>query len=253
MMRFIYKLYELKLLKDVKRYPMPRHVAIIMDGNRRFAKRRGLPPYMGHFFGSKKAEKVLEWCLELGIKNVTTYAFSTENFRRSEEEKKNLFKLMERELKRLLTDKRIHKNRVRVRIVGRKDLLPENVQNIAEELENATRHYDRYNLNIALAYGGRQELIDAIRDILKAVKEGILKVEDITKELVERYLYSDNGYESVDLLIRTGGEQRLSNFLPWQTANSVAYFCDVCWPEFRKIDFLRAIRTWQRRVFSLED
>jgi len=253
MMRFIYKLYELKLLKDVKRYPMPRHVAIIMDGNRRFAKRRGLPPYMGHFFGSKKAEKVLEWCLELGIKNVTTYAFSTENFRRSEEEKKNLFKLMERELKRLLTDKRIHKNRVRVRIVGRKDLLPENVQNIAEELENATRHYDRYNLNIALAYGGRQELIDAIRDILKAVKEGILKVEEITKELVERYLYSDNGYESVDLLIRTGGEQRLSNFLPWQTANSVAYFCDVCWPEFRKIDFLRAIRTWQRRVFSLED
>jgi tritrans,polycis-undecaprenyl-diphosphate synthase [geranylgeranyl-diphosphate specific] len=232
---------------------MPRHVAIIMDGNRRFAKRRGLPPYMGHFFGSKKAEKVLEWCLDLGIKNVTTYEFSTENFKRSEEEKKNLFKLMERELKRLLTDKRIHKNRVRVRIVGRKDLLPESVQNIAEELENATRHYDKYNLNIALAYGGRQELIDAIRDILRAVKEGILKVEEITKELVERYLYSDNGYESVDLLIRTGGEQRLSNFLPWQTANSVAYFCDVCWPEFRKIDFLRAIRTWQRRVFSLKD
>jgi tritrans,polycis-undecaprenyl-diphosphate synthase [geranylgeranyl-diphosphate specific] len=253
MMRLIYKLYELKLLKEVKRYPMPRHVAIIMDGNRRFAKRRGLPPYMGHFFGSKKAEKVLEWCLELGIKNVTTYAFSTENFRRSEEEKKNLFKLMERELKRLLTDKRIHKNRVRVRIVGRKDLLPESVQRVIEELENATRHYDKYNLNIALAYGGRQELIDAIRDILKAVKEGILKVEEITKELVERYLYSDNGYESVDLLIRTGGEQRLSNFLPWQTANSVAYFCDVCWPEFRKIDFLRAIRTWQRRVFSLKD
>ena len=253
MMRLIYKLYELKLLKEVKRYPMPRHVAIIMDGNRRFAKRRGLPPYMGHFFGSKKAEKVLEWCLELGIKNVTTYAFSPENFRRSEEEKKNLFKLMERELKRLLTDKRIHKNRVRVRIVGRKDLLPESVQRVIEELENATRHYDKYNLNIALAYGGRQELIDAIRDILKAVKEGILKVEEITKELVERYLYSDNGYESVDLLIRTGGEQRLSNFLPWQTANSVAYFCDVCWPEFRKIDFLRAIRTWQRRVFSLKD
>ncbi len=253
MMRLIYKLYELKLLKEVKRYPMPKHVAIIMDGNRRFAKRRGLPPYMGHFFGSKKAEKVLEWCLELGIKNVTTYAFSTENFRRSEEEKKNLFKLMERELKRLLTDKRIHKNRVRVRIVGRKDLLPESVQRVIEELENATRHYDKYNLNIALAYGGRQELIDAIRDILKAVKEGILKVEEITKELVERYLYSDNGYESVDLLIRTGGEQRLSNFLPWQTANSVAYFCDVCWPEFRKIDFLRAIRTWQRRVFSLKD
>jgi len=253
MMRLIYKLYELKLLKEVKRYPMPKHVAIIMDGNRRFAKRRGLPPYMGHFFGSKKAEKVLDWCLELGIKNVTTYAFSTENFKRSEEEKKNLFKLMERELKRLLTDKRIHKNRVRVKIVGRKDLLPENVQSIAEELENATRHYDKYNLNIALAYGGRQELIDAIRDILKAVKEGILKTEEITKELVERYLYSDNGYESVDLLIRTGGEQRLSNFLPWQTANSVAYFCDVCWPEFRKIDFLRAIRTWQRRVFSLKD
>jgi len=250
MMGLIYKLYERKLLKEVKKRPVPKHIAIIMDGNRRYARRRGLPSYVGHFFGSKKAEKVLEWCLELKIRNVTTYAFSTENFRRSPIEKQNLFKLMERELKRLMEDPRIHKNRVRVRIIGRKDLLPHNVQAVIDELEKVTGDYDRYFLNIALAYGGRQELIDAIRDILRDVKNGLIRAKEISKDLVEKCLYSDNGYESVDLLIRTGGEQRLSNFLPWQTPNSIAYFCDVCWPEFRKIDFLRAIRTWQKRVFS---
>jgi len=245
----IHKIYEMKLLREIKRFPLPRHVAFIMDGNRRFAKRRGLPPHVGHVFGSKKAEKVLEWCLDLKIKIVTSYAFSTENFRRSEEEKRNLFRLMERELRRLIEDRRIHKNRVRVRVVGRIDLLPENLQDVIEELERVTRKYDRYFLNIAIAYGGRQELIDAIREILRLVKQGKIQLDEIDHNLVERYLYSDNGYESVDLLIRTGGEQRLSNFLLWQTANCLAYFCDVCWPEFRKIDFLRAIRMWQRRVF----
>ncbi|ADB57557.1 polyprenyl diphosphate synthase [Archaeoglobus profundus] len=249
-MKAIYKLYEIKLLKEVKKFPPPKHVAFIMDGNRRYAKKKGLPSYMGHFFGSRKAEEVLKWCLELKIKTVTAYAFSTENFRRSEEEKINLFKLMERELRRLMEDRRIHKNKVRVRIVGKRELLPENVQKVVDDLERATRDYDRYNLNIALAYGGRQELVDAIRCVLRLVEGGKIRPEEIDRHLIERFLYSDNGYESVDILIRTGGEQRLSNFLPWQTTNCLAYFSDVFWPEFRKIDFLRAIRMWQRRVFA---
>ena len=246
----IHKIYEIKLLREVKRFPPPRHVAFIMDGNRRFAKRRGLPPHVGHVFGSKKAEKVLEWCLDIGVKIVTTYAFSTENFRRSEEEKRSLFRLINRELKKLIGDRRIHKNRVRVKVVGRKDLLPRDLQGVIEELEEVTQSYDKHHLNIAIAYGGRQELIDAVREILKLVRYGRIHLDEIDHRLVERFLYSDNGYESVDLLIRTGGEQRLSNFLPWQTANCLAYFCDVCWPEFRKIDFLRAVRMWQRRVFG---
>ncbi len=249
----IYKIYEMRLLREVKRLPPPKHVAFIMDGNRRFARKRRMPPYMGHFFGSKKAEEVLKWCLDLKIKTVTAYAFSTENFRRGEEEKRNLFNLMERELNRLRRDKRIHKNRVKVRIVGRRDLLPENVRRAVELLEESTRDYDRYNLNIALAYGGRQEITDAVRCVLKMVEEGLIEPEDIDHGVIERFLYSDNGYESVDILIRTGGEQRLSNFLPWQTTKCLAYFCDVCWPEFRKIDFLRAVRMWQRRVFINSD
>ncbi len=249
--KIIYKIYEIKLLKEVKAKPIPNHIAIIMDGNRRFARKRGLPPYFGHMFGTKKAEQVLEWCLELGVKNLTTYAFSTENFKRSDDEKRHLFSLIEDRLRKLARDKRIHKNRVRVRIVGKRELLPENVLNAIEEVEDATKHYNNYRLNIAIAYGGRQELIDAIKEILRKIKRGILKIEDITHKTIEEHLYSPDGdYASVDLLIRTGGEQRLSNFLPWQSANCIAYFCDVYWPEFRKIDLLRAIRTWQVRRFG---
>jgi tritrans,polycis-undecaprenyl-diphosphate synthase [geranylgeranyl-diphosphate specific] len=248
--RLAYKVYEHMLIKEVKKGPIPNHIAIIMDGNRRFARRRGLPSYVGHMFGSKKAEQVLHWCLELGVRNLTTYAFSTENFKRNEEEKMHLFSLMERELKRLAKDKRIHENKVRVRIVGKKELLPKNVLDAIELVEKATKDYGRYNLNIALAYGGRQELMDAIRKILKKVKDGVIRSCDITQKLIEKHLYSDGDYVSVDLLIRTGGEQRLSNFLPWQTANCVAYFCDVYWPEFRKIDLLRAIRVWQKKKCS---
>ena len=241
--KLIYKLYEMKLIKEVKKGPIPNHVAIIMDGNRRYAKKKGLPPHLGHAFGSKKAEQVLEWCFELGIKNLTTYAFSTENFKRSEIEKKHLFDLMERELMRLAKDKRIHKYQVRVKIIGKIDLLPKNVRKAINVVEKATKNYSKYNLNIALAYGGRQELIDAIRSILKKVKEGVIRSCDITAKMIEKHLYG--GGAPVDLLIRTGGEQRLSNFLPWQTANCIVYFCDVYWPEFRKIDLLRAIRVWQ--------
>uniref|UniRef100_A0A7C3YPK2 Tritrans,polycis-undecaprenyl-diphosphate synthase (geranylgeranyl-diphosphate specific) n=1 Tax=Geoglobus ahangari TaxID=113653 RepID=A0A7C3YPK2_9EURY len=241
----IRKLYELKLLREIKRKPLPKHLAIIMDGNRRFARSKGLPEFMGHVFGSKKAERVLEWCREIGIKTLTMYAFSTENFKRKEEEKKNIFELAKKELKRLIKDERTHKYRMRVKIVGRRELLPPDVLEVVEEVERVTKNYDNYFLNVALAYGGRQEIVDAIRSILKDVKEGKISIDEIDENIFSRYLYSDNGYENVDIVIRTGGELRLSNFLPWQTASSLTYFVDVYWPAFRKIDLLRAIRTWQ--------
>lgn len=243
----ILRIYERMLINEVKPLGMPKHVAIIMDGNRRFARKRGLPPHIGHVFGSRKAEEVLNWCWELGIKNVTVYAFSTENFKRSEEEKENIFRIVTKELRRLAKDKRIHKNKVRVKIVGKLELLPSYVKEAINVVETATKNYGNFNLNIALAYGGRQELMDAIKSLLRDVNRGRLKSGEIDSRTLEKYLYGDGDYANVDLVIRTGGEQRLSNFLPWQTANSVAYFCDVYWPEFRKIDLLRAIRAWQQK------
>jgi tritrans,polycis-undecaprenyl-diphosphate synthase [geranylgeranyl-diphosphate specific] len=243
----LHRIYESRLLRKVKSGAIPEHIAIIMDGNRRFAQKMGLQPHEGHFFGSKKAEEVLEWCWELGVKMLTLYAFSTENFKRSEVEKRNIFRLLESELKRILKDRRTYEREVKVKIVGKRELLPENLVEIINEVEEATKNHRRHFLNVAVAYGGRQEIIDAVKAILRKVKEGKVSPEKIDAKLLEEHLYGEGKYSKVDLIIRTGGEQRLSNFLPWQAANSVAYFCDVYWPEFRKIDLLRAIRAWQFR------
>jgi tritrans,polycis-undecaprenyl-diphosphate synthase [geranylgeranyl-diphosphate specific] len=247
MKRLVYRIYERKLLQELKRGEMPEHIAIIMDGNRRYARKMGLEPYQGHIFGSKKAEEVLEWCWELGIKMLTLYAFSTENFRRSEEEKRKLFSLLERELNRLLKDRRTYERKMRVRVVGKRELLPPKLVRVIEKVEQATESHNRHFLNIAIAYGGRQEIVDAARRILDKIRRGVLSPDEINENVIGEHLYGDGKYADVDLIIRTGGEQRLSNFLPWQAAKSVAYFCDVYWPEFRKIDLLRAIRAWQFR------
>ena len=241
----IRKIYELLLEREVKKKRLPNHIAIIMDGNRRYARKRGLPPQMGHFFGSRKAEKVLEWCYDLGIKTLTVFAFSTENFRRSEEEKRNLFQLIKRELFRLAEDKRIHKNKVRVRIIGKRELLPKEVLDAASLVEEKTKNYDNFRLNIAIAYGARQEIAEAVRKVLEKVLNGEVKAEEINLRMIEENLYENM---PVDIIIRTGKEMRLSNFLIWQSASKYAYFCDVYWPEFRRIDLLRAIRSWQKRV-----
>ncbi len=244
----IEKIYEILLERKVKEGKIPEHIAIIMDGNRRYARSRGMPAYMGHFFGSKKAEKVLEWCREIGVKVVTLYAFSTENFRRSEIEKRKIFDLFKKEVKRLLDDPRTHRDRMHVKVVGRREMLPDDVLKVVNEVERVTADYDKFYLNIAFAYGGRQEIIDAVKGILNDVKNEKIKPEEIDENLFSSYLYSGNGYEKVDILIRTGGEQRLSNFLPWQSSEGITYFLDVYWPSFRKIDLLRAIRTWQSLV-----
>jgi len=241
-----YDLYERYLLEKVKSGNVPEHVAIIMDGNRRWARKLEKPPWYGHLFGSRKLEEILEWSRELGIKTLTVYAFSTENFKRSEEEVKALMNLFEEKFRELVKDERIHRYRVRVNVIGRRDMLPENVRKAAENVERTTREYDNFTLNIALAYGGRSEIADAVKDIVRDALDGRLKPEDIDEDLIKRYLYYPN-MPDPDIVIRTGGEVRISNFLLYQIAYSELFFVDVYFPEFRKIDFLRIIREFQKR------
>lgn len=241
-----YDFYESYLLERVKSGNIPKHVAIIMDGNRRWARKLEKPPWYGHLFGSNKLEEILDWCRELGIRTLTAYAFSTENFRRSPEEVNALMNLFEQKFRELVRDERVHRYGIRVNVIGRKDLLPENVRKAAEEAEKATRKYDNYTLNLAIAYGGRSEIADAVREIVQDALEGKISPDEIDEDLIKRYLYHPN-MPDPDIVIRTGGEVRISNFLLYQIAYSELFFVDVYFPEFRKIDFLRIIREYQKR------
>ncbi|HEC91658.1 MAG TPA: di-trans,poly-cis-decaprenylcistransferase [Candidatus Atribacteria bacterium] len=235
-----------KLIEQIKQEPVPKHVAIIMDGNRRFARDVGIKSEAGHLFGRDKIKETLDWCMELGIRNLTLYAFSTENFKRTPEEVNELMNLCRAELNKAIEDSRIHKNRVRVNVLGHLESLPQDIRKSAQYLMEKTKHYDNYSLNIALAYGGREEIVNAINHIAKDVQESKLAVEEITEEKVSTYLYT-NGLPDPDLILRTSGEERISNFLLWQLAYSELYFSDVYWPAFQKRDFLKAIRTFQQR------
>ncbi len=246
----LYSGYEALLAKEIKDNPVPSHVAIIMDGNRRFAQRHGFAYYYGHFKGADTTEKVLDWSFDIGIKQLTVYAFSTENFDRHDEEKKRLFELIGIKFDKICADERTHKRRMRVRVLGNIDLLPPALRSSAKHAEEITRNYDGVYLNVALAYGGRQELVDAARKMAWKVKKGELSLNDINEMTISNNLYPSGGpIPSVDLIIRTGGDERISNFLPWQTNGNecAAYFCAPFWPEFRRIDLLRAIRTFQTR------
>jgi tritrans,polycis-undecaprenyl-diphosphate synthase [geranylgeranyl-diphosphate specific] len=240
---------DLKLIQETKEHPMPNHIAVIMDGNRRFAKELGLNQAAGHQMGKEKIEDVLEWCFELGIKNLTIYAFSTENFNRSTDEVEILMNLCKREIDKAGKDSRIHKNEVRVRVLGQLDSLPEDIARSAKSIMEETKDYDKYSLNIALAYGGREEIIQAIQKIAQDVKEDKLQINEIQEPIISKYLYT-NGIPDPDLILRTSGEERISNFLLWQLAYSELYFSDVYWPAFQKRDFLKAIRTVQKRQRS---
>ena len=235
-----------KLLEEIKKDPVPQHVAIIMDGNRRFAKFLGLSPEAGHHFGRDKIKEVLEWCFDLKIKNLTVYAFSTENFHREKEEVKTLMDLCKKELDKATKDSRLHKNEVKIRVLGQLNSLPDDIKESAENIIEQTKKYDRYSFNIALAYGGRDEIIQAIKKIANDAKTGKIGIDDIKEEVVSKYLYT-NGIPDPDIILRTSGEERISNFLLWQLAYSELYFSDVYWPAFQKRDFLEAIRTCQKR------
>ncbi|HMB45660.1 MAG TPA: polyprenyl diphosphate synthase [Candidatus Methanoperedens sp.] len=246
----LYSSYEALLANEIKDKPVPAHVAIIMDGNRRFARRRGLAQYYGHFKGADTTEKVLDWSFDIGIKQLTVYAFSTENFDRNDVEKDRLFELIGIKFDKICQDERTHQRRMRVRVIGNIDLLPPALKLSAKHAEDLTRNYDGVYLNVALAYGGRQELVDAAQKMAWKVKTGELSLYEINEETISDNLYPSSGsVPYVDLIIRTGGDERISNFLPWQANGNecAAYFCAPFWPEFRRIDLLRAIRTFQTR------
>ena len=243
-----YKLYEKWLWIQVKNGVKLEHIAIILDGNRRWASENELNPWLGHRKGAETVEQLLEWCEKLNVKLVTLYTFSTENFRRTPGEIDEIMKITEEKFRKLLTDERIHRNKVHVRIIGRRNLLPESLQKLISEVEKATANYDNQFLNFAIAYGGRAEIVDAVKVIAEEVKAGKLEPEDIHESTIEKYLYTSHmPKQEPDLIIRTSGEERLSGFLLWQSAYSELAFLDVYWPDFRLIDLLRAIRTFQKR------
>ena len=244
----LYKIYGNRLESEIRNGDIPNHVALILDGNRRWAKRHLSMPKQGHWKGADSVENLLDWCEEFDIKIITLYALSVENLKRDDEELEYLYELIRMRLEKLLGDPRIHKNKMRVKGIGRIELLPDSIKVILKQLDDATKNYDSHFLNIALAYGGQNELVDAVKKIASKIKDGSLKVEDIDKKEIESNLYTSHlPQSSPDMILRTSGEKRLSGFLMWQSVYSELVFMDIFWPEFRKIDLMRAIRTYQER------
>jgi len=251
--KLIYDFYENWLYTQISEGPMPKHIAIIPDGNRRWARTQGFDVNVGHEVGYEKLEEVLKWLWELGVKVVTVYAMSYENcIKRSEEEKTHLFNLMKKGIDRFISERVLEKHKVRVRFLGRLDIIPEDLRSKISRIEELSSQNSEKFLNVALCYGGRQEIVDAVKVLAEDVREGRVRVDEISEELFMKYLpgtshFPTSSLSEPDLVIRTSGELRISNFLLWHIAYSELYFCDVFWPEFRRIDLLRAIRAYQRR------
>ena len=246
-----YKLYEKRLNSKSLNWDIPKHIGIIMDGNRRFAKQSGLlKVFDGHNLGAKKLMEVVNWSYDAGIPVITVWSFSLENFQRDSEEVENLFKLFEAKTLELIHHEDIRNKKIRVRYIGRLEMLPASLQSAIAAVENATSGYEKCTLNIAMAYGGREEITDGFKNFLLDQKKNGYSFEEaishIDPSVIEPYLYT-SGLPEPDLVIRTSGEIRLSGFLLWQSAYSEFYFCDIYWPAFRKIDFLRALRSYDQR------
>jgi len=244
----VYKAYEKHLWRQIKNSGMPEHIGVILDGNRRWARDNFLPVWLGHKKGAEKVEALLIWCLSLKVKVITLYVFSMENFQRPEKEVSAIMTIVEEEMRKLLSGNLIYENKVRVKAIGRLNLLPPALQELIKETEEVTKDYSEHFLNIAIAYGGRAEIVDATQRIAKEVEKGTIRPEDIDEKIIENYLYTSHLPQSdPDLVVRTSSEERLSGFLLWQSAYSELYFLDVYWPDMRKIDLWRAIRTYQKR------
>lgn len=223
---------------------VPKHIAIILDGNRRFAKRLMLKPWKGHEWGAEKVEKLFEWCRELDIKELTLYTLSLENLNRQKEELDYLLNLFRNEFTKILSDERIDKNEVRINFIGRLWMLPADLQDIMQKIMKKTEKYGKHIVNFAMAYGGRAEIIDAAKRIAEKVKEGKIDLDKINEEVFSQHLYLESKPE---LIIRTGGEKRISGFLLYQGSYAEFYFIDKLWPEFEKADLVGAINDYADR------
>lgn len=242
-----YTAYESALKKEVMAGEIPRHIAIIMDGNRRYAEEvLGEPSIKGHTVGREKLKEVMEWCMDLKVKHLTLFALSTENFNRDPEELAYIMEMMEKSFYEYADAEEVHRYRAGIRVIGDRNLFPESLLKAVEYAEERTKGYSDMTVYMAVGYGGRQDIVNAVRSIAKKVLDGELGLDDIDEGQISSVI-STGDIPDPDLVLRTSGEVRLSNFLLWQMAYSELYFTDVYWPGFRYIDFLRAVRTYQQR------
>ena len=223
---------------------LPKHIAIIMDGNRRWARNKGLPVALGHKEGAKTLEKIVRYAKNIGIKYITVYAFSTENWKRSEEEVSTLMNLMMNYLESY--SKRADSENIKVQILGNRQGLSDKMNDLIEKCMERTKDNTGITFNIALNYGGRDEILGAVKNIAEKLQNNEMKIEDITEQTISDNLYT-KGQPDPDLLIRTSGEIRLSNFLPWQLVYSEFVFVDKNWPDFSEKDLNEAIEEYQKR------
>jgi short-chain Z-isoprenyl diphosphate synthase len=248
----VYRAYAARLRSQVLAHPVPQHVALIMDGNRRWARELGLREVRaGHSHGAQKAVELLDWCASLGIREVTLWALSLENLERSAEEVEAITEIARHTLEALAERDRVRRMDMTLQVIGRRDLLPERLREAAERGEAETRGRPGLRVTLALGYSGRDELVEAARSAVRSLVAAGVPPEELadalTADRLADQLYT-HGSSDPDLIIRTSGEVRMSGFLPWQSAYSEFYFCEAYWPAFREIDLLRAIRTYQQRA-----
>ena len=234
----------MSLIDTINKDNLPKHLAIIMDGNGRWAKQKGFLRAFGHENGTKSVRITVETCAKLGIENLTLYAFSTENWNRPKLEVDTLMKLLINSLKNEL--KTLTDNNIRLNCIGNLDMLPKSAQKQLHEVIEKTKDNSRMTLTLALSYGSREEILHAVRNISHKVKNNIISIDDIDESIINQHLYTQN-LPDVDLLVRTSGEHRISNFLLWQIAYAELYFTDVLWPDFKEDDLYEAIISYQKR------
>lgn len=226
-------------MSEEKEYP--KHIGFILDGNRRWAKERGKMPWAGHAEGAKNVERLKNWMIDLNVKVMTLYAFSLQNFERTKKEVNLLLNIFEKELKKLLTDKDVYKYKFKIKFIGRINLFTQKLQNLIREIEKKTEKHNNYFINFAVAYGGQEEIVDAVKKICRDKSQ---KIDKLTPEIFKKYLYLDS---YPDIIIRTSGEQRTSNFLVWQQAYAEWFFPKKFWPDFTKNDLKKIIKQYLKR------
>ncbi len=222
----------------------PKHIGIIMDGNRRFAKKLMKQPWKGHEWGAEKVRSVMEWSKKAGIKEITLYTLSLDNFNRPKKEFNTLMELFEKELADEEFRKDIHNNKIKINFIGHTEILPENIQKSIAEITDSTKNYKSFTVNFAIAYSGRKEITDAVKEIAVLAKEGKIEIDSIDTGILSKHLSLKS---EPDMIIRTGGEKRLSDFLIWQSTYSELFFTDTLWPELEEEEFKGCIEEFSKR------